>query len=420
MNPPRALAVLSTTCIIALALAGCGGSSSSSSAGSSSISSTSSDTSGASAASQGNGGKANPNTVYAPGVPTLNQLYKSSEEGALPKSSPPIAKNKFIVFVSCGQASPGCNGPPNEMAIIAKDIGWKYRIVDGQLNANNGWANAMAEAIALKPDMIVTHGISCGDVLQSYRNAVAAHVPIMALEEADCNDQLVYPNDSVNGGKPLFAAHLEWNPEALTAGEFFEQWGELQADYVIDATEGHAKILRTAYSVSFGPAQEQGQNLELAKCKGCAVLANDPWVSADSVPGGPLVQRWTTLLTRYPQANADILNFDSTCESSGLCHAIAAAGRQNTMVSVAGEGYAPNLQLIRDNGGLNADPAHSGKQEAWAAVDEMNRYFHGMPMVPEGIGFQFVDATHNMPAAGQDYTPQVNYQAEYLKLWGVS
>ena len=43
------------------------------------------------------------NKVYVPGVPLSSaQLYKSNET-APPTTSPPIAKGKFVVFVSCGQ-----------------------------------------------------------------------------------------------------------------------------------------------------------------------------------------------------------------------------------------------------------------------------------------------------------------------------
>ena len=39
---------------------------------------------------------------------------------------------------------------------------------------------------------------------------------------------------------------------------------------------------------------------------------------------------------------------------------------------------------------------------------------------PEGVGVRLVDATHNMPPAGQDYTSPVDFASGYKKAWGLS
>jgi ribose transport system substrate-binding protein len=413
----RCCGALATLIAATVLVAGCG-SSSGSGGGSSSTSgdaatSAQSSSSGSASANAPNG--ADPNKVYAPGVPTLAELYKSTE-GEPPTSGPPVAKNKTVIFVSCGQASPGCAGPPNEMAKAAKIMGWRYSIVDGALDANNGWATAMRQAIAEKPDAIVVHGINCQDTKAAFLEAKAQGIGVLGIESADCSD----PDNPGGPSAPLFTiGNFQFSSSAPNAGAFFQQWGELQAAYIIDATEGHAKVIRTVFTSAFGRHQQQGQDLMLAKCSGCKVLDNVSWVSADSVPGGPLTQKFTTALIQNPSANAAILNFDSTATSAGLGKVIVDEGRSNNMISVAGEGYAAALQLIRDGQGLTADPAHSGKWEAWAAADELNRYFNHKPLVPEGVGFRMIDKGHNMMPAGQDYTPPINYQSIYLKSWGV-
>jgi ribose transport system substrate-binding protein len=53
-------------------------------------------------------------------------------------------------------------------------------------------------------------------------------------------------------------------------------------------------------------------------------------------------------------------------------------------------------------------------------VDTVLRLLDHQPAVFEGPGVQVVDARHNLPAAGQAYTPPVNYVALYEKAWGVS
>jgi hypothetical protein len=37
---------------------------------------------------------------------------------------------------------------------------------------------------------------------------------------------------------------------------------------------------------------------------------------------------------------------------------------------------------------------------------------------PNGIGWQLIDTTHNLPASA-NYAPKQNFEAEYLKAWGV-
>ena len=384
--------------VIAVAI-GAGGAASSSAAG------------GVTAAASG---AANPNSVYAPGVPTLAQLYKGDATSP-PTSGPPIAKKKTIVFVSCGQAAPGCAGVPNEMAKAAKLVGWKYSIIDGMLDANNGWANGIEQAIAEKPSAIIIHGMNCPDVAQALRDAKAANIPVMGLEDVDCNDSLL-----PGGAQPsLFTIPVEYGKSLKNGQGYFFDWGKFQAAYIVDATKGHAKIIQTVYQPIFGAHQLAGQTAMLSKCTGCSVVAKIPFGASDQVPNGALFQKFTTVLTQFPQANAVMMNFDTDVNTAGLSKATVDAGRQGSMQVVGGEGYAPALQLIRQNQGLNAEAAHDGHRMAWAAVDELNRYFNHKPAVIEGMGFVIVDKNHNMEPAGVDYHTSIPYQKIYKKSWGV-
>jgi ribose transport system substrate-binding protein len=352
------------------------------------------------------------NKIYAPGVPTLADMYRSTEEPP-PPSGPPIAKGKSVIFVSCAQSSPGCAGPPNEMAIAAKLVGWNYKIIDGANNVNNGWATGIRQAIAAKPNAIVVHGISCADAKQPFIEAKAAKIPVLALAGSDCSDPLT-PGGA---GESLFHA-VPFTKDVPNTGTFFEKVGELQAAYVIDATEGKAKIIRTDYTPTFGEHQRRGQDAMLAKCPDCKVIADVKWTGPDSNANGPLVQKFRTVLAQHPDANAVILNYDSTATSSGLSRAIKDTGRAGDLKVVASGGYASAVQLIRENGGLNADTANSDMWLAWAALDSLNRLFNGQPLVPEGIGFRLIDKEHNMMPPGKDYEPPLDFRSVYKKSWG--
>jgi ribose transport system substrate-binding protein len=399
----RRLAALVAAAVTASALAACGSSGSHSG----------SDTGGAQSAAQS--GAASASKTYAAGVPTLNDLYQGTETKP-PTQGPKPAKGKSVIFVSCGQAAPGCAGVPNEMATPAKLLGWKYRIIDGRLNADNGWANGVRQAIAAKPDAIVVHGMNCQDVQQPLEEAAKANIPVMGLEDVDCNDKLL-PG---GGSQPLFKIPMEYTAQDKTGGDYFYRWGATQAAYLVDATQGKAKIIRTVYQPIFGAHQKQGQDAVLSKCSGCKVVANIAFGPADQTPNGPLFQKFVTTLQQHPEANAVLMNFDTDANTAGLAKAIVDAGRQRDVTVVAGEGYAAAKQAISNDQGLNAEAAHDGHWMAWGAVDNLNRFFTGQPPAPEGVGFRIIDKGHNMMPPGKDYATPIDYRAAYKALWGLT
>jgi ribose transport system substrate-binding protein len=363
-------------------------------------------------------GGADPTREYAPGIPTLEQLYSSSEY-APPATGPKLASSKSVIFLSCGQLSAGCAGPANAMKEITKLIGWKYKIIDGAFGVNDGYNSGMRQAIAAKPDAIVVHGIACTQIQQPLKEAKAAGIPVINIQAADCDD----PKTPGGPSEALFV-NMQFNKDFKSAVEFFYQAGFTQASYLIDATQGHATILRDRYTGSLqGDYQTAGQDAALAKCSDCKVVGTVHWVAADAGAGGPLHQKFTTTLTQFPDANAAILTYDSVATSYGISKLIADAGRQKSMVVVGGEGYAPAQQLIRGGAGLTADVGQSPEWMAWGAIDTMNRYFNKSPLVPEGIGYRVIDDSHNLSPEGQDYTPPkslIDLQGIYLKSWGVN
>jgi ribose transport system substrate-binding protein len=360
--------------------------------------------------------QANQNKVYAPAVPTLGELYQASPANtAIPATGPKLAENKSIVLVSCGQSAPGCSGPINAIAAVAKQIGWKAQVIDGNNNVNGGWDAGIRQAIAEKPDAIATQGMDCDQVKEPLLEAKAAGIPVFNIEGVDCND----PQNPGGPTQSLFE-DLQFNSVDKSIGELYYTFGELQADYVIDATQGNASVIQTRYVGTFGTYQYDGQNVELKKCKDCKVDKVVVWTAPESNAGGPYVQNFSTALAQYPNANAALMNWDSSATSAGLSAAIVEAGRQNTMISVAGEGYAPALQRIQDGQGLTADFVYSADLEAWGTVDEMNRYFNHSPLVPEGIDVRIAAKNHNMMPVGENYNPPAStYQPIYLKSWGV-
>ena len=372
----------------------------------------------ASTTSSASASDVDPTREYAPGIPTLEKLYASSEY-APPSTGPKLAPNKNVIFLSCGQLAPGCAGPALAMEEITKQIGWHYKIIDGAFGVNDGYNSGMRQAIAAKPDAIVVHGIACPQILQPLKEAREAGIPVINIQAADCDDV----KNPGGPSEPLFT-NMQFNKDFKSAAEFFYEAGFTQASYLIDATQGHAIIIRDRYTGSLqGDYQAAGQDAALAKCSDCKVVATVDWGPADGGPSGALNQKFTTLLTQFPKANAALLSYDSVATSYGISKMITDAGREATMVVVAGEGYAPAQEVIRLRAGLTADVGQSPEWMAWGAIDTMNRYFNNSPLVPEGIGYRVIDASHNLSPEGEDYTPPkslIDLQGIYLRSWGVN
>jgi ribose transport system substrate-binding protein len=398
----------------ALVLSACGSSSSSSSSStteSTEATTTPSEETETSGEETETAGGGNPETtVYAEGVPTLKELYESSNESP-PTTGPKAAKGKTVEFFTCGMEAIGCAVPAEAFLEAAKVLGWNARIVDGHLNVGNGYANGIRQAIAANPDAIVSFGVGCAEATTPYEEAKKAGIPVVETQNIDCNDPEV-------GGKKLFTVENQFNKGALSAAEFYEEYGENQAAYVVDKTEGKAKVIDSEFVGTLGKRIGKGWTNVFEKCAECEVLETIQWEAAEQQPNGPLEQKFRTALTKYPEANAAIQTFDSSSTFGGLAKAVVDAGRAGNMINVSGEGFNETLELIREEKGVTAEGgAWDNKWAGWELADELNRYFNGEPSVPEGVGLAVIDNEQNMPPKGQNYEADTNYVQAYEKIW---
>ena len=195
--------------------------------------------------------------------------------------------------------------------------------------------------------------MNCSDIKQPLQEAKDAGIPFFGVVSIDCDDAL----NPGGPGESLFAGDLQFNNAALIAAGLYRQIGQQQAAAAVNAAQGKAQIINTPYQSGFGFAQTKGQEETISKCSSCRVLASVKWVAADSVPGGPLNQRFQTTLNRYPTANVVIYSFDSTATSSGLAKSLVDSGRAKTVTGVASEGYNTGLTLLRNHAGIDLVPA---------------------------------------------------------------
>ena len=76
-----------------------------------------------------------------------------------PTDGPKAVKDKSIVYVSLTQNSSGNADSARGAEEAAKVLGWKFTLMDGKGTATGG-ADALAQAIALKPDAIILGSVS--------------------------------------------------------------------------------------------------------------------------------------------------------------------------------------------------------------------------------------------------------------------
>jgi len=386
---------------LALAAAGCGSSSATSPGGG-----TSAGGGGTSSAS------ASTAASIAPFAAALQQFYKGTFTSP-PTTAPPHSRNVKLWIISCGQASAGCAGPVAAAKTAAQKLGWTVNVFDGNFGIGDAYDAGLRQAVAAHATAIITVGVDCDLAKTGYLAAKAAHIPVMGANSFDCDDP------ALHDGQALFSATTRYTPQDPTAAATLEAVGRAKADWIIVHTHGQAQVINLNFSgITGGIYTNKGFVSEMAKCTSFKIVKTINFTPADT-SNGVLKQEFASALAQYPNANAATVLSDGIIIQDGLAQAIQTDGRTKTFALVGEEGYATNVQLVRDQDGESAGATYDSNWLSWGAVDTMIRVLDHKPAVDEGMGVQVWDATHNLPAAGTNYAAPVGYQKIYEKAWGV-
>jgi ribose transport system substrate-binding protein len=332
---------------------------------------------------------------------------------APPTTAPAHKANQNIWIISCGQASKGCAEPSANAKEAAQALGWKATVFDGNFGVADAYNTGIRQAIAAHANAIITIGIDCDQAKTGYEAAKAAGIIVVGAQSYDCSDKYVH------SGTDLLTAQTEFSPKYLTAGATSYERGVAKADWLIVHTDGKAQVINTDFAGLVGGEYENaGFVAEMAKCTTCKIVKTINFTPQDT-SNGTLKQEFASALAQYPNANAATNISDGIIIQDDLAQAIQSAGRTKTLALIGGEGYAQDDALIRAQNGQDADMPFDSNWMAWGSVDEVIRAEAGQKSVPEGMGIQAVDATHNMPAVGKDYSAPVDYKADYEKAWGI-
>ncbi len=326
-------------------------------------------------------------------------------------ASRPAVKGKRIVVISSGQSSISSSVPVNAAVAAAKAIGWQVSVYDEQLNPANA-PGLMRQAISSGADGIILDATDCPTVKGPLQEAKARGILVVGIYSFDCNDPAFGA-----GGKPLFSGNINYGVATGRAiDKFTESYGAAQADAMIAATGGKAQVIYFN-DPEFVVLKYTGQGFlnEIAKCSGCKVVDKVQFTGTEL--GSVLQQKAATALLQHPEANA-VKSPYTAATILGIAPAVSQSGRVAQIYVMGGEGFQPELDLMRAHQGVNAAMIAPSDWTGFAAIDTMNSLFRHSKPAYSGLGWQLVDAQHNLPASGP-FTSSIDYKAIYEKAWGV-
>lgn len=320
-----------------------------------------------------------------------------------PTSGPTAAKGKTIVFVSLTQNSSGNSDASKGAADAAKAVGWNFSVIDGKGNATDT-ANALQQAIALKPD-----GIILASVDPASNKA--------ALDQADAAGIKIVSWHSTSSPGPVPDSHIIVNVSTPP-----DQIAYLAGEYAVVHGNGTAKaevISDRQYQIVV--TKSDAIEKAIKECDTCQLL------SEDNGPFGEVPQRTpsltNSLLQKFGKDLQYMLTFNDvyfdfvvpTLKSAGID-----PGSPPFLIS-AGDGSESAYQRIRTGQFQIATVPEPAYMHGWQLIDELNRAFNGAP--PSG----YVTKVHLVTKdnvdldGGKDnrYDPQNGYQDQYKKIWGV-
>lgn len=325
-------------------------------------------------------------------------------------TSRPAAEDKKIVIISAGQASISSSVPVAAAKEAAEAAGWQADVYDVQLNPANA-PGLVRQAIASGADGIILQATDCPGVKGPLQEARAAGIEVVGVYSFDCNDPVFGSAD-----EPLFSGAINYGEGSEDIGEFTKRYGADQAEAVIAATGGQAKvILFNSPTVTVLNYTGQGFREAIEACEGCEIVAEVEFAGSELGPN--LQQKATSALLQNPDANV-VKSPYTSATLLGIAPAIVQSGRAGDLYVMGGEGFEPELDLLRAGQGVTAVNIAPSDWTGWAAVDTMNSLFTGSEPVDSGLGWQLVDADNNLPASGP-FVPEVDFKAVYRAAWGV-
>ena len=325
-----------------------------------------------------------------------------------PTDSPDIAKNKFVLSIPCMQAAVGCQRPGDAFLEAAEVLGWKTQLIDPAGDPAKLQA-AFKQAITLKVDGFFT----AGTTIEQVKNVL----PMVKVAEV----KTVTQSGNLNQPGPE-----SWD---ATINIDYENRSPALAAWVTKHSGGKAKMLMVNDS-EFDDVNNGyiAFKKELSKlCPDCEIVEEIDFSIVDVATTMP--QRVKASLLANPGINYVYGPYDFG--TTYINQAIVQAGLKGKVLSVSCDGNPQNLQAIKD-GLQGATAAISFEWVGWNAADQLNRLFNGQQRwgtdKPEGsqewygnenCGIRLFDKTNLPDDITNGWDGDVDFRANYKKIWGI-
>ncbi len=327
-----------------------------------------------------------------------------------PTEGPQPEAGKKLVYIPTDARNALSLSWGQNIQAVGPKIGWEVTVIDGKGDAA-GWTQAMTQAIALKPDVII-YSADAPTLKDLNAQAAEQGIPVIGIHGA----ALPGPDPEIG----LFT-NITTDPRDIAAA---------MAEYIIADSCGTGKAI-IEYDSNYQIATMKGETMKsvFETCTTCTLLeyVNSP-LSELETRQPQLCSNWAN---KYGTGWYAMTIYDGVWDFCAPALQSAGVGTSDIKL-VASDGTLQGYQRIKDGQYQVATVPEPSELFAYIAVDEAIRAVAGLPPTygpgegqwtqPVFIHFKDAGRGDNLATEGGDqnqFFPTNDYVNQYLALWGV-
>jgi ribose transport system substrate-binding protein len=316
-----------------------------------------------------------------------------------PTTAPKLASGKKIVYVSGDESNTVNSLWGKYLKQIAGQVGWQVTVIDGKGDPK-GWQEAFSQALALKPDGIVA-STDAATQKDLFAKAEAQKIPIVGFH-------------LTAGPGPAPEFHVYYNLGGRPA-----DIGGALADAIIADSKGKGRAV-VLFDGQFAVARQKAEAMrdEFKKCAGCKLI------DYDSLPLNQMQTLMPQAMSKWVQQYQKPFYVMTCCDVyyDFATQPLKTGNVPTGDVKLLGMDAPPKAyDRIRSGEYQTVSVPEPQKEQAYEAVDELNRAFHGDPPSTYQPPTYLLTKANADQAGGdqKQYIPEYDFAGAYLKAWGV-
>jgi ribose transport system substrate-binding protein len=314
-----------------------------------------------------------------------------------PSEPAPAPEGKSIVFIPTFAAAEGEVILEEGIVSAAKALNWDLKVIDGK-GTPQGYAAAIGQAITQKADGVIFGGIDPTLVLNQMKQLKAAGIPVAVQSNVS------EPTDE------LWVANVGYSTE---------KEAQYLAAFLADESQGDAKVLYVE-DAEYGIVAERGEHFKPALeelCAECEIVAEtEMQVTELETKLGPKIGG---LLQANPDVNYVYAPFDAAVPP--MVAAIKQAGLEDSVKIISYGGFQQSTDYLRNKEIQTATVANATQWQGWQSFDVLIRHWADLEINDEVTHKDPIKLLtwENPPPPGEYFEGDVDFEAEYEKLWGL-